>query len=201
MIGILNYGLGNISAFANSYKRLGVSYRFLETRQDFNDITHIIMPGVGAFDYAMDRLNSSGMRDILEEFVLKKRVPILGICVGMQILGMGSDEGTEPGLGWLDFRVKKLNDTVEKCPLPHMGWNTIIKKHQHSILDNIEDRSSFYFLHSYFIDADNPHTIAMTEYSENICSFIGMGNILGIQCHPEKSHSAGMQLLKNFSGI
>jgi glutamine amidotransferase len=204
MITIIDYGLGNVRAFANVYERLHIPVSIAKTADDLKDATKIILPGVGAFDYAMSQLIKSGMRETLDKLVLVQKLPVIGICVGMQILATSSDEGVSPGLGWLDATVKRFDASVlkSKTQLPHMGWNTIRPTCDNPLLVNISDDSRFYFLHSYYFQCNNSNdTIATTEYGIQYTSAVNKYNIYGVQFHPEKSHQWGIQLLKNFADL
>jgi glutamine amidotransferase len=204
MITIVDYGLGNIKAFVNVYERLNIKTKIAHHADDLITATKIILPGVGAFDYAMSQLNASGMRDELENQVLNNNVPIVGICVGMQMLAKSSDEGKLPGLGWIDGEVKLFDESLipYKTRLPHMGWNTINLKGANKLLDLLNDNSRFYFLHSYYFNCNSEtDIIATTEYGITYSSAINKGNIYGIQFHPEKSHQNGIQLLHNFARL
>ncbi|MDN3698360.1 imidazole glycerol phosphate synthase subunit HisH [Vibrio cortegadensis] len=199
MIAIVDYGLGNIRAFGNIYNRLNIPFVYASTTDALKSASGIILPGVGSFDYAMQKLDESGLRDTLDDLVLNKKVPIIGICVGMQMMAKRSDEGSADGLAWLDTTVKKFA-LKENYPLPHMGWNQL------SLLDNpifkdLEENPEFYFLHSYHFGSDYKHVIATAEYVNSIGCIINKGNIFGIQCHPEKSHQAGITILKNFAEV
>jgi len=197
MIGILDYGLGNIRAFANIYKNLNMGYTFITKKDDFNKVTKIILPGVGAFDYAMSKLNSSGLREKLDEYVLEKKIPIIGICVGLQMLANSSEEGRLEGLGYIPAKVKKFNINL---PLPHMGWNDIKNIKENRLLENLKD-AKFYFLHSYYFETDEKYVLAKAEYEIEFDCIVNKDNIYGIQCHPEKSHHFGINLLKNFGEL
>lgn len=209
MITIVNYGLGNINAFANIYKRLNIPVCIASTSDELRDAERIILPGVGSFDWAMSRLNDSGMRNLLEELVVGKGKPVLGICVGMQMMAKRSDEGVLAGLGWIDAEVKKLRVRSEKTGvkgeliLPHMGWNDVTPTANESgLFRELDSGARFYFLHSYYF---HPHiqkdVIAMTDYNIEFASAVRFSNIYGVQFHPEKSHQWGIQLLKNFAEI
>lgn len=204
MITIINYGLGNIFAFVNVYKRLNIPVTIASRKEELKNVGKIILPGVGAFDHAMTLLQKSGMKDSLDELVLQKKIPVLGICVGMQILARSSEEGKLPGLGWIDAVVKKFDASliIHKTRLPHMGWNTINPINSERLLNNLNDSSRFYFLHSYyFLCHDSNNEIAKTEYGLSFCSSVRYGNIYGVQFHPEKSHENGILLLNNFSNL
>lgn len=204
MITIVDYGLGNIRAFTNVYDRLNIKTKIARSKNDLSDASKIILPGVGAFDYGMTRLNQSGMRDELEKQVNIKKVPVIGICVGMQMLAKSSEEGILPGLGWIDSCVKKFDTThiVSKTQLPHMGWNNINPAKVNPLLAGFDEESRFYFLHSYFfVCHDEENMIATTEYGIQYACVVCKDNIYGVQFHPEKSHSNGIQLLHNFAKI
>tara|TARA_B100001093_G_C26782637_1_gene995305 strand:- start:355 stop:972 length:618 start_codon:yes stop_codon:yes gene_type:complete len=205
MICIVDYGVGNIQAFLNLFKRLGIKAGRASTKKNLNLATHLILPGVGHFDHAMKKLNSSGIRAPLEELVLGSKVPLLGICVGMQMLAEESDEGTLPGLGWIPGKVRAFsnNPQFSKLPLPHMGWNTLnLKK---SILFSIKENKElpqFYFLHSYYFDAKNKSIVSATSsYGFDFDAVVSHNHIHGAQFHPEKSHKWGEELLINFSKL
>lgn len=203
MITIVNYGLGNISAFANVFKRLNVPFNVATGKDDFVDTTKIILPGVGAFDHAMTLLQESGMRETLDDLVLNQKKPVLGICVGMQILAKTSEEGSLSGLGWIDGVVKKFDTSLikYKTKLPHMGWNSI-KPSNNEIFNSINEGDRFYFLHSYCFHCNNSdNEIAVTSYGMPFTSSINRDNIFGVQFHPEKSHENGIRLLNNFANF
>lgn len=204
MITVIDYGLGNIKAFANVYERLNIKINIARSASEIKNATKLVLPGVGAFDYAMSQLNNSGMREALEEQVINHKVPVIGICVGMQMMAKSSDEGTLPGLGWFDAEVK-LFDTTQipyKTRLPHMGWNTLSLVGKNRLLDQLSNESRFYFLHSYYFDCKyHDDIIAKTEYGIEYTSAVNKGNIYGIQFHPEKSHQNGIQLLHNFAKL
>lgn len=202
MICIVDYGVGNIQAFLNLFKRLGVEARRADTPDTLSDAVRLVLPGVGHFDHAMQRLNESGMRPKLEELVLGVKVPVVGICVGMQMLARGSDEGKLPGLNWVPGRVRALASQPKSAdlPLPHMGWNELQPRaHSKLFSKGFEEAPQFYFLHSYFFDADDKQDVAATaSYGIDFDAVVSRGHVHGIQCHPEKSHHWGEQLLKNF---
>ncbi len=200
MITIINYGLGNINAFGNILKNQDFKFKIAKNSDELKGATKIILPGVGSFDWAMHKINSSGMREKLDELVLEKKVPVLGICVGMQIMAKSSEEGKEKGLQWINAEVLKFKQDANRTPaLPHMGWNKI-KIKESKIFRDISD-PKFYFLHSYYIKPiDNNISIAIAKYKEEFtCSIKSSSNIYGVQFHPEKSHRWGKQLIKNFA--
>ena len=202
MIAIIDYGLGNLRAFINLYERLNIQVKVARIPDDLKEASKIILPGVGAFDHALMQLNRSGMRDELEKQVLLNKIPIVGICVGMQMLAKSSEEGKLPGLGWIDGIVKLFDASTipYKTRLPHMGWNTISPVNGIPLLNGFNKESRFYFLHSYYFVCNNEQdVIATTEYGIVFASAVRKNNIFGIQFHPEKSHFNGIQLLNNFS--
>lgn len=204
MITIIDYGLGNIQAFTNMYKRLGFDVCRATNASELESATKLILPGVGAFDHAMELLDVSGMRPVLDNLVLKHDVPVLGICVGMQILADGSDEGRLPGLGWVPGKVKafKTDARSASLPLPHMGWNDVQPRAGAKLFTGLENDARFYFLHSYFFECAEPQfAVATTGYGLEFSCAVGSGNVYGVQFHPEKSHHYGAQLLKNFAEL
>ena len=204
MIGIIDYGLGNIGAFVNVYKRMNIQAKVAKSAQDLAGITHVILPGVGAFDHAMQLLNASGMRQPLDELVAHGRTPVLGICVGMQILAQSSDEGSLPGLGYVQGSVKGFANAA-KCaalPLPHMGWNDVVPQKGLPLFRGLEDDARFYFLHSFYFDcASEDSSAASATYGIDFSCAVKSASVFGVQFHPEKSHHWGAMLLKNFAEI
>lgn len=204
MITIVDYGLGNIQAFANIYKRLEIPVTFAQTAADLADATHIILPGVGAFDWAMDRLNESGMRKTLDRLVQVEKKPILGICVGMQMMASRSDEGSASGLSWFDAEVRRFDESriQGRTHLPHMGWNDVEPARVDGLLKELGDSARFYFLHSYYFSPNDPaDVLGVTAYGDRFACAVQRGNVYGVQFHPEKSHGWGIQLLKNFAEL
>lgn len=204
MIGIIDYGLGNIKAFANVYKNLDLDYQIIKNSKDLIKVSKIILPGVGSFDHAMNLLNNSGMRNTLDNLVLKEKIPVLGICVGLQILAKGSEEGNLPGLGWIDAEVKKFDASTipYKTRLPHMGWNIVEAQSDNYLLSSLNEKPRFYFLHSYYFKCNNSSdSISQTNYGSYFTSAVNKENIYGVQFHPEKSHHNGIQVLKNFAEL
>ena len=201
MVAIVNYGVGNVQAFSNLLKELGVQFIVASRKQDLESADRIILPGVGAFDWAMNKLNNSGMREVLDDLVLTEGRPVLGVCVGMQMMANRSDEGSLCGLGWIDGEVKKISqpNNSSEISLPHMGWNEVIACREHPILGG-ELAPRFYFLHSYIMHPRNAdYVVAKTEYFVEFTSVVARSNIIGIQCHPEKSHGWGKRFIERFS--
>ncbi len=199
MIGIIDYGLGNIDAFYNIYRRLNRDVLIVKNKDDLKSVDRIILPGVGAFDYAMKCLDSSGMRSTLESLALDKGVPVMGICVGMQIMAKRSEEGVADGLGWFDADVLKFDDT--SLLVPEMGWNSV-EHNDNAIFFGMEEHPRFYFLHSYYFKCrNNGDVIGTSDYGFRFASAVNIGNIYGIQFHPEKSHLNGVRLLDNFAKL
>jgi glutamine amidotransferase len=205
MIALINYGLGNIQAFANVYQRLHIPVMVANTPEDILQASKLILPGVGHFDHAMQLFNKSGMKRAVEQQVLDNHVPVLGICVGMQMLARCSEEGEEAGLGWIDGEVKALKPLLNEgagLPLPHMGWNDVSPNKSSPLFKGDESHDSrFYFLHSFYFDCDDNDNscIAKANYGAEFCCAVNNANVYGVQFHPEKSHHFGEKLLKNFA--
>lgn len=204
MITIIDYGSGNVEAIANIYKRLNIEHEITSSPETIERAEKLILPGVGTFDQTIGKLNSSGLREILDRKVLQENTPTLGICVGMQIMADSSEEGQEKGLGWISGKVRKFDiSKLETKPyLPHMGWNSIDPKVDHKILEGIEKDKGFYFIHTYYFEASSVENILTeTNYGGVFTSSVFNNNVFGMQFHPEKSHSNGIRLLKNFAQI
>jgi len=204
MITIINYGSGNIYAIGNIYERLSIPFKIAEHPEDVPGSEKIILPGVGAFDETISMLDKSGFRSVLDKEVLENRIPILGICVGMQILADKSEEGQLPGLGWVKGEVKKfdINLLTEKPKIPHLGWNSIKVIKPNVLFDSIDEEHGFYFLHSYYFECKSADdTMSTTFYGNNFASSVNHENIYGVQFHPEKSHHNGINFLKNFANL
>jgi glutamine amidotransferase len=201
---IVDYGLGNVRAFANIYKRLNIDATIARSPSELRRASKIILPGVGAYDHAMERLEQSTMRPVLDELVQVNRVPVLGVCVGMQILGRSSEEGKLPGLGWLEGEVKGFKSQPGfDLPVPHMGWNDVeAEPGSRGLFTELESGAKFYFLHSFFFDCEDSASIAaVCTYGIRFTCAVHRDNVYGVQFHPEKSHEHGTQLLKNFAAL
>jgi len=206
MIVILDYGVGNLGSIQNMILRAGGESIISSDLDLIASAKGFILPGVGTFDHGMEKLKSSGMLDILESRVIKHGVPILGICLGMQMLFNNSEEGDIPGLGWIDGSVQKFKfekqNPLKKIKIPHMGWNIVTPKVSQSLFKGFEDDVRFYFVHSYHVVCnDKENILATTQYGYNFTSSVCKNNIYGAQFHPEKSHRFGMNLFKNFMEI
>ena len=204
MITIVNYGSGNIQAILNIYKQLNINCYVANSPEGLKAATKLILPGVGDFDKTMDDLNSSGLRAELDRKVKSEKTPVIGICVGMQLLANKSEEGSLAGLGYIPGEVKKLDETlIEKKPhIPHMGWNSIRPIKSHPILRDIDIEYGFYFLHNYYFSPYyEEDCLTKTYYGMEFCSAVHRDNVFGMQFHPEKSHSNGVKLFKNFANI
>lgn len=203
MITLIDYGLGNLQAFGNIYRRLNIPVEVARTPDQLASARKVILPGVGAFDWAMTRLEESGMRACLDDLVLAKQRPVLGVCVGMQMMAQRSDEGKLPGLGWIAGEVLRLDGSgfQQQTHLPHMGWNDVCPTSSECLFKGIP-APRFYFLHSYYFAPANPDTVlGRTNYGVSFASAVRSGNVFGTQFHPEKSHQWGIQLLKNFAEL
>lgn len=204
MIGIIDYGSGNIQAITTIYKNLNIQYKLISKPDDLYGADKLILPGVGAFDATIQQLIDSGLKDKLTYLVVNKKIPILGICVGLQVMGFGSDEGDLPGLGWIQGTVKKFDETKIslKPKLPHMGWNTVNDIQNHNLFKGIDHDFGFYFVHSFYFECEKKENIlSTTNYGGEFTSAIYSDHIIGVQFHPEKSHGNGIMIFKNFAQL
>ena len=200
MIGVIDYGLGNVNAFLNCYKELNMSAVAVSDPKTLDRFSHLILPGVGAFDEAMNMLKKTGFGPAILKAIDNKSY-LLGVCVGMQVLGESSDEGVLPGLGLIPGKVLKFQG--EDVVTPHMGWNQVSYDQKHPVFTGFcEFSPEFYFLHSfYFSPTDNSSTVAVTDYIKTFSSAVNKERVFGFQFHPEKSHENGRLLLKNFANL
>ena len=204
MIAIIDYGSGNVAAIADIFKRLKLPHVITRNYSEIQAADRYILPGVGAFDASMRSLKDSGLMGLLNDEVHGHGKKVMGICVGMQILGDSSDEGVLPGLGWIPGHVRKIDPTsINGLPkLPHMGWNSVQIKSEMPILKNVDPDRGFYFLHSYFFDARDAESVCATvKYGRELPCAVASGSVFGFQFHPEKSHSNGVAIFRNFSQI
>jgi len=204
MITVVDYGLGNVGSILNSFGRMNIPCRLGSTQDDIMKAEKLVLPGVGSFDKGMKRLQDLDLIDALQDTVLDEGTPILGICLGMQLFLRDSEEGSLPGLGWIEGRVVRFripkNEPVYK--VPHMGWNSVVGAGDAPILQGLAQDDRFYFVHSYHADGlEENQVVGRTTYNYSFPSIIQKDNVIGIQCHPERSHGSGMKILRNFAGM
>jgi glutamine amidotransferase len=203
MIHVIDYGAGNLGSILNMIKRIGGHATLVSRSRDLVNATKIILPGVGHFDYGMRQLNKSGMVDLLHEKVLYEKVPILGICLGAQMMCKGSEEGSLAGLSWFDAEVNKFNfENSENLRVPHMGWSYVKQMKKSDLSEDLPEDSRFYFVHSYHMVANEERDILFkTNYGYDFASGLQNENRFACQFHPEKSHKYGIKMFKNFAAI
>jgi len=200
-ITIIDYGLGNLGSIANMIKKVGGEFEFANDTETIKKAKKILLPGVGAFDNGMGNIHRLGIRDILDKKVLEENTPILGICLGMQLLGKGSEEGNLQGFGWISAVTKKFV-LPKNYAIPHMGWNTVNQKKKSPIFEIYDPETRFYFVHSYYMQCtDEQDILFQTHYGIDFTSGVHHRNIFGVQFHPEKSHRFGKQLFSNFISL
>lgn len=198
---IIDYGMGNIGSLRNMFRRIGVPVNVAGDAASVASARKVLLPGVGAFDAAMRRINDAGLGAIIRERALKDRIPMLGICLGMQLLTDGSEEGELPGLGIVPARAHRF-PTKAGLKVPHMGWNLVHRHGESPLTADLAEDSRFYFVHSYHVQvADQRHSILKAEYGLRFDAAIQRDNVFGAQFHPEKSHRFGMALLKAFADL
>jgi glutamine amidotransferase len=202
MITIIDYGMGNLGSIYNMFKRLGIKSQITSDRKEIEAAEKLLLPGVGAFDRAMEKINELDLKQILNYKALDQKIPILGICLGMQLLTNSSEEGRSDGLGWIDAKTIKFKFDDKNLKIPHMGWNRVFQNSYSDLTKNLPEEPRFYFVHSYYVRVANENnSILKTNYGIEFDSAIQKENIYGAQFHPEKSHRFGMKLLENFSKI
>ena len=204
MIVVVDYGVGNLASISNMLRRIGVSAAIAADPQAIAGADRIILPGVGAFDHAMRKLREGPLLSALERRVLRDKTPLLGLCLGAQLLTSESDEGKERGLGWVDAVTVRFDAsrTTERLAIPHMGWSRVTTVRSHDLLKTDEPEPRFYFAHSYHIQCNDPHLVIGTaRYGYDFTAAIAAANVMGVQFHPEKSHVFGMRLLRNFCDL
>ncbi len=201
MIVIIDYGMGNPRSVQNMLKRLGYPSLISSTADEIQNASKIILPGVGAFDAAMEKIEEMEIKDTLNFKALEDKIPVLGICLGMQLMTSESEEGSLKGLGWIPSVTKKFH-LSEGFKIPHMGWNLVIPEKKHSIIHEMEENHRCYFVHSYYVELDNDEDLLLScSYGKKFCAAFHSENIFGFQFHPEKSHRFGKKLLENFAKI
>jgi glutamine amidotransferase len=204
VIHVVDYGVCNVGSILNMYRRLGVEAAVAATAQDIEGAERLILPGIGAFDSGMRNLQERGLSAALDRAARERGVPVLGICLGMQLMASASTEGSLPGLGWVEGRVKHFGEIApgrtEGLKVPHIGWNFIQRLRPHPVFEGLEEPARFYFVHSYCLECDLASTLARSHYSGiGFTAMLAKGNIIGAQFHPEKSHRFGMRLLANYA--
>lgn len=203
MVAIIDYGMGNLGSIQNMFARIGAESVITADPALIGSAAKLVLPGVGAFDSAILNLRKLGLVRVLNEAVLERRVPILGICLGVQLFSHSSEEGTLPGLGWIDAETVRFRfeDQARDLKVPHMGWNTVAVRRAGSVLDNLPADARFYFVHSYHVRVrDSAQVLATTQYGVSFHSAVVKDNIVGTQFHPEKSHRFGLHVMRNFVG-
>lgn len=201
MLSIIDYGIGNLSSIKNMLRHIGITAQITSDIDTIAQAEKLILPGVGHFNYGMEQLYKSGLIPVLNKRVLEDKVPILGICLGVQLLTKSSEEGNAHGLGWIDGKTIAFNrdklTSIQK--IPHMGWSNVSNYYQSKLFTNIPNEPRFYFVHSYHLQLNNKNDELVTaNYGYQFAAGIEHENILGVQFHPEKSHKFGMKLLENF---
>jgi glutamine amidotransferase len=201
MINIIDYGMGNLGSIVNMFKKIGVQARISGKIDDLESADKILLPGVGSFDRAMERIEDLGLKPALNRQALEIKKPILGICLGMQLLTRGSEEGSLPGFGWIAADTRRFPQ-MPGVRIPHMGWNSVQSLTPSPLTQNLYKENRFYFVHSYQVQVDMPeNSLLKCTYGISFDAAIQNENIFGAQFHPEKSHKFGMQLLKNFASL
>lgn len=201
MIVVVDYGLGNLASIANMLRKVGASAVVSSDPAVIQQAGKLILPGVGAFDAGMQNLEERGLVSLLTVRAAQDHIPVLGICLGMQLLGMRSEEGTRCGLGWINGNTIRL-PAQHTLKIPHMGWNSVTVRGPHPLFAGLEAENRFYFVHSYhLVCSESRDVIGSTAYGCEFTASVAKGNVMGVQFHPEKSHRFGMQLLKNFANL
>jgi len=197
MIVVIDYGMGNLGSISNIVKKVGHKSIITSNIEEIKKATKLILPGVGSFDNGMKNLRELGLIEVLNQKVVEQKTPILGICLGMQLMTKSSEEGKLAGLGWVDAKTKKfVSDTLK---VPHMGWNIVNQKKNSKLFNEIKSEKRYYFVHSYYVESnDKKDVLTFTNYGHEFVSSFEKENIIGAQFHPEKSHKFGMSLIKNF---
>ena len=201
VIRIVDYGQGNLGSIRNMLSRVGAQSQISSDPDEIALATHLILPGVGAFDRGMKAVHDRGLRDVLDQQALGAKIPILGICLGAQLMTAGSEEGDLPGLGWFKAEARRFvfEPPAQQLPTPNIGWRDVTPCHDNTMVRGLEDECRFYFVHSYFMTSDDPDIIALkSEYGHEFAAGLQQGNLYSAQFHPEKSHRFGMQFFRNF---
>lgn len=209
MIGIIDAGIGNVGSIRNMFKKIGAAAEVVSNTDGVARAHKLVLPGVGAFDAGMARLNGSGLLPAIERRALVDRIPVLGICLGMQLLTLGSEEGRTPGLGWVrartlafghDVQARMHNGQTLRLRVPHMGWNRVSVTRPHPLVAGVDEDSAFYFVHSYHVQTEDRACLLLEcNYGLDFAAALQQDNLMGMQFHPEKSHRHGMMVLRNFA--
>ncbi|MEZ4852483.1 MAG: imidazole glycerol phosphate synthase subunit HisH [Bacteroidia bacterium] len=201
MITIIDYGLGNLASIKNMLKRIGIKSIITDDPEKIAAAEKLILPGVGAFEMGMNYIREKGLLDVMNQRVLEDKVPVLGICLGMQLLSRHSEEGDAEGLGWIEGDTIKFDfEPSKNLKIPHMGWSEISQEHSSQLMHEMYEDPRFYFVHSYHVVCDDPEDVLLSvDYGMKVTCGVEKGNIMGVQFHPEKSHKFGMKLLSNFA--
>ena len=201
MIVIVDVGVGNVGSVANMLRKVGAQACISASASDIETADKLVLPGVGHFDHGMARLHDTGLVPVLTEQALVRAKPVLGICLGMQMMTRASEEGSRPGLGWIDATTHRFPD-MAGLRVPHMGWNTVRPARRAALFDQGDDTERFYFVHSYYVrPADPAHVAASSDHGIEFAASFQANNLFGVQFHPEKSHLFGMALLKRFVAL
>lgn len=199
MIVIVDYGMGNLGSVTNMLKKVGAEFKISISKDDIVNAKKLILPGVGSFEKGIVNLKNYGYFELIKDKVINEKIPILGICLGMQLLTKGSEEGNKDGFGFIDAYAKRFSFDKSKLKVPHMGWNIVNIKKENNIYKGINEDQRFYFVHSYAVKCnDKSDILSMTTYGNEFVSSFQRGNIIGAQFHPEKSHKFGINFFKNF---
>ncbi len=202
MITIIDYGVGNLGSVLNMFKKIGVDAQLTKNENDIINATKLLLPGIGSYDAAMQKLEDTGYIPYLNKKVLEEKIPTLGICLGMQLMTLGSEEGIKKGLGWFDANTKKFEVDTSQYKIPHMGWNDVFIKKEVELVKNLPDETRYYFCHSYYVDCNKQENkMLVSSYANEFVCGIHNENIYGVQFHPEKSHKFGIKLFQNFSEL
>ena len=198
----MDYGMGNLGSVQNMFKYIKVPAKISSDKKEIAKASKLLLPGVGSFASAMNKINSSGFKDILNHKVLVEKTPVLGICLGMQLLTSFSEEGNVKGLDWIKATTRRFRFEGKGIKIPHMGWNKVHVVRETSLIKGFDDAFSFYFVHSYYVKCkDREDAMLETQYGLTFASGIHRDNIYGVQFHPEKSHKFGMKMLQNFADL